>query len=38
MVNLIKIEKQEEMTNDEDLRTSEIHHAGKKWTRGVLSY
>ncbi|WP_426444101.1 hypothetical protein [Brevibacillus laterosporus] len=35
MVNLIKIEKQEEMTNDEDLRTSEIHHAGKKWTRGV---
>ncbi|MBA4535120.1 hypothetical protein [Brevibacillus halotolerans] len=35
MVNLIKIEKLEEMTKYEDSKTSEIHHSGKKWTRGV---
>ncbi|WP_276513455.1 hypothetical protein [Brevibacillus halotolerans] len=35
MVNLTKIEKLNEMTKYEDPRTSEIHHGGKKWTRGV---
>ncbi|MED1786505.1 hypothetical protein P4V47_03110 [Brevibacillus laterosporus] len=35
MVNLTKIEKLNEMMKYEDPRTSEIHHSGKKWTRGV---
>ncbi|MGG4445623.1 MULTISPECIES: hypothetical protein [Brevibacillus] len=35
MINLIKIEKLEEVTKYEDPKTSHIHHGGKDWTNGV---
>ncbi|ATO50124.1 hypothetical protein P4V86_19325 [Brevibacillus laterosporus] len=35
MVNLIKIEKLEEMTKYEDSKNSETTRSSKKWTKGV---
>lgn len=35
MVSLIKIGTLEEMVKYENPKTSDIHHSGKKWTKGV---
>ncbi|XBW80062.1 hypothetical protein ABRD05_16100 [Bacillus velezensis] len=35
MVKLLKINKLEEMIKYEDPNTSNVHHGGKQWTRGV---
>lgn len=35
MVQLIKIQKLEEMTKYEDPKTSSVEHGGKRWTKGV---
>jgi hypothetical protein len=35
MVKLVKIEKLSEMTKYEDQKTADVHHGGKKWTKGV---
>ncbi|WP_332274905.1 hypothetical protein [Bacillus velezensis] len=35
MVKLLKINKLEEMVKYEDPNTSNVHHGGKQWTRGV---